>query len=109
MAYTGVEWEDAPSLKTPLTAANLNKMDQAIVQNSENIEKLAPKKYNARLLAGDTNITFSGFSIAADTKLDLYCQDMLIGPKEVKTYATSVVYTFDAQEKDLIFTLEVIG
>ena len=38
--YEGVGWEDSPSTKTPINAANLNKMDNAIVQNATAIEEM---------------------------------------------------------------------
>lgn len=107
MKYNKVGWEDSPSINTPLTAANLNHMDNAIGQLAEEIESMETKTYTAKLLAGQTTLTFSGFSVQANTKLDLWCQDTLIAPLSFKSTSTSVEYTFPAQTKDLIFMLEV--
>lgn len=35
MAYERINWEDAPSTKTPINAKNLNKMDEALYELSE--------------------------------------------------------------------------
>lgn len=45
MSYTRVNWQDAPSVSTPLTASNLNKMDAGIKQNTDDIEALSDKIY----------------------------------------------------------------
>ena len=39
MSYNRIYWEDLPSTKTPLTAENMNKMDEEIwnIENSEAI------------------------------------------------------------------------
>lgn len=52
MAYTRVNWEDAPSEKTPLSAENLNVMD-------EGIENLDNEKLSANGDASSTTVKFS--------------------------------------------------
>ena len=39
MAYDRVNWEDAPSTKTPISAENLNKMDAGILANDKKLQK----------------------------------------------------------------------
>lgn len=39
MAYNRVNWEDAPSTKTPVSAENLNKMDAGIFANDKKLRK----------------------------------------------------------------------
>ena len=41
MAYERVNWKDLPSIDTPLTSENMNKMDEGIwnIENSEEIAK----------------------------------------------------------------------
>lgn len=39
MAYDRVNWEDAPSTKTPISAENLNKMDAGIFENDKKMRK----------------------------------------------------------------------
>lgn len=38
--YTPTTWEDSPSKKTPITAANLNKMETGISNNRKEIIQL---------------------------------------------------------------------
>lgn len=47
MAYTPVGWKNYPSKDTPLSAENLKKMDDGILENSNNIENIKVK--NAEL------------------------------------------------------------
>lgn len=49
MAYTPIGWEDKPSTKTPVSAANLNKMDNQIKENADNISN------NANNIASNTS------------------------------------------------------
>lgn len=45
MAYTRVNWEDAPSTATPRNAANLNKMDKGIKDLEDSLSSYAPKSH----------------------------------------------------------------
>lgn len=47
MAYSPIGWENTPSTNTPITAENLNHMDEGILNANESIEKLSkhPKIY----------------------------------------------------------------
>ena len=55
MSYTRVNWEDAPSVATPLSASNLNKMDAGIKQNADDIETLQQHTYDSALNGISTN------------------------------------------------------
>ena len=55
MSYTRVNWQDAPSVSTPLSASNLNKMDAGIEQNANDIEALQQHTYDSALDDTSTN------------------------------------------------------
>ena len=55
MSYTRVNWQDAPSVSTPLSASNLNKMDAGIKQNADDIAQLQQRTYDAELNDTSTN------------------------------------------------------
>lgn len=55
MSYTRVNWQDAPSVSTPLSASNLNKMDAGIKQNADDIEALQQHTYDSALDDTSTN------------------------------------------------------
>lgn len=55
MSYTRVNWQDAPSVSTPLSASNLNKMDAGIKQNADDIEQLQQHTYDSALNDTSTN------------------------------------------------------
>ena len=55
MSYTRVNWQDAPSVSTPLSASNLNKMDAGIEQNANDIEHLQQHTYDTELDGTSTN------------------------------------------------------
>lgn len=55
MSYTRVNWQDAPSVSTPLSASNLNKMDAGIKKNADDIEQLQQHTYDAELDGTSTN------------------------------------------------------
>lgn len=55
MSYTRVNWQDAPSVSTPLSASNLNKMDAGIKQNADDIEALQQHSYDSALNDTSTN------------------------------------------------------
>lgn len=66
MAYTPIGWEDKPSTKTPVSAANLNKMDNQIKKNADDISNNASnitKNANniARLDAKINNMHTDGY------------------------------------------------
>lgn len=46
MSYTRINWQNSPSISTPLGAANLNKMDAAIYTHESNIATLSNTKAN---------------------------------------------------------------
>ena len=43
MAYTKINWENAPSKKTPINDTNLNHMDNGIANNDAEITELKNK------------------------------------------------------------------
>ena len=55
MSYTRVNWQDAPSVSTPLSASNLNQMDAGIKKNADDIEQLQQHTYDAELDGTSTN------------------------------------------------------
>lgn len=55
MSYTRVNWQDAPSVSTPVSASNLNKMDAGIKQNADDIEALQQHTYDSALNDTSTN------------------------------------------------------
>lgn len=55
MSYTRVNWQDAPSVSTPLSASNLNKMDAGIKQNADDIATLQQHTYDSALDDSSTN------------------------------------------------------
>lgn len=67
--YNPVNWEDFPSQKTPITAANLRHMDEQIRTNSETIEKVKEElsyKITGTLKAGQTRLIFSSTIITGN-------------------------------------------
>lgn len=59
MAYDRINWENTPSHVTPLSAENLNTMDEAIDNIDEELNRVGVKAVNleARMDTAETNIT----------------------------------------------------
>lgn len=59
MAYTRINWQDGPSGGTPLSAANLNHMDQGIADAHAEVDALDPsvRFQVSGCVGGNTNIT----------------------------------------------------
>lgn len=59
MAYDRINWENTPSHVTPLSAENLNTMDEAIDNIDEELNRVGVKAINleARMDTAETNIT----------------------------------------------------
>lgn len=108
MSYTPINWKDDPDTSTPLDAENLNHMDSQIKASADGIEALKGKTYQASLNKGQTQITFTVPGMKDETKLNLYCRDKLIAPKDVSVTATTVTFNFNAYDEDLVLLLEVI-
>ena len=58
MAYNRVNWEDAPSTKTPVSAENLNKMDAGILANDKKLRKAISIKQEVDDSAENIDSTF---------------------------------------------------
>lgn len=58
MAYDRVNWEDAPSTKTPISAENLNKMDAGILANDKKLRKAISIKQEVDDSAENIDSTF---------------------------------------------------
>lgn len=65
MAYTRINWQDGESGGTPLSAENLNKMDEGIYNNSINIENLGKYRMTFEIPSSSSKtLTFSGSELA---------------------------------------------
>ena len=131
--YNRVNWAAYPSLSTPLTANNLNKMDEGIENLDDRVVGLLNRMDTVEtnissqgsaitslqnelttvltetLETGQTTLTFTDDSILSTSMLDLYAEDVIISPTEVTTDTGTVTYTFDEQESDIDFKLHVIN
>ena len=82
MAYNRVNWEDAPSTKTPISAENLNKMDAGILANDTKLKKAISIKQEAADDAEDVENTLIGSLPAATAAEDT---DIMILENATKT------------------------
>lgn len=55
MPYTPVGWKDHPSEDTPLSAANLNHMDNQIKENTEKLDEINPSDYASKAAVEQIN------------------------------------------------------
>lgn len=77
MAYTRVNWKDAPGDKTtPLNAANLNKMDEGISQNSSDITALNTRAGNIEDNVSELN---SNLTQLEDKTTVYYGEEKVVG------------------------------
>ena len=114
MAYTRVNWKDAPGDKTtPLNAANLNQMDEGIAANASDISSLTTNFNNYKedmsqmtvsgtLAAGATSIELAHSSITNDSIIDPYFfvdgETEPISYKTIKQETGKVTMTFDSRD-----------
>ena len=55
MPYTPIGWKDHPSEDTPVSAANLNHMDNQIKENTEKLEEINPSDYASKAAVEQIN------------------------------------------------------
>ena len=66
MSYTKTNWENLPSTNTPINATNLNKIENGIETNENNIEDLKPVVLYANDSGSNSSITLSESSANFD-------------------------------------------
>lgn len=98
MAYDRINWENTPSHVTPLSAENLNTMDEAIDNIDEELNRVGVKAVNleARMDTAETNIVGIGEEL---TEQDTYAKGMgtktLVHETDIATLKSQVTQIID--------------
>lgn len=98
MAYDRINWENTPSHVTPLSAENLNTMDEAIDSIDEELNRVGVKAVNleARMDTAETNIVGIGEEL---TEQDTYAKGMgaktLVHETDIATLKSQVTQIID--------------
>ena len=108
--YSKVGWEDAPSKKTPVTANNLNHMDEQIKVVTDNViemSNLVPVKLTGVLSAGSTTLEFNNAAITGSCSFDLFTDEYGVTPKSAVAIPGSLSTVWEAQENDINVLLKI--
>lgn len=102
--YNTINWENAPSTKTPITAQNLRHMDNQILQNAKDIEELKKEttyKMVGTLFAGDTEVVFKSDKISGNGTYQVNSSVYTVIPTDVVATDGQVTATFEEQLEDV--------
>ena len=108
--YSTVGWEDYPKTTTPITAANLNKMDEQIKTITEaaiEINKEVPVKLTGILTAGETQLIFTNDAITEGCTYLLWTDIFGVSPTEIAVTDGALGTKWDAQDTDLNILLKI--
>lgn len=86
--YSRINWEDAPSVNTPIDAFNLNKMDEGIFKNAQDVDYLNQNKADKTALALESARIDNLANNTGTTVNDLELQDIRVGA-DGKTYVNA--------------------
>lgn len=103
--YAGIGWEDSPSTKTPINATNLNKMDEGIVQNAQDIEELQESVIIAENLTVAVE-DFTTYKASGDMETSInedypYKADIEVGGVTTK-YKADVIPSYAAKQLGIL-------
>lgn len=108
MAYKRVNWEDSPSTKTPINAANLNTMDKGIADNAQAIEDMQESVliFESVIVAASEFTTYSASgTLETEIKSDYpYKADIALGGVTAD-YKADVVPSYAAINLDVLCPL----
>jgi hypothetical protein len=103
MSYTKTNWENLPSTNTPINATNLNKIEQGIKDNADDITLLKPVVLYANETGSNSSITLSESSANFDyieifyKSNDDYYNSLKIYKPNGKMASLSCWYTFTSE------------
>lgn len=106
--YNTINWEDSPSTKTPITAANLRHMDNQIKENADTIESFKSEisfKMFGTLFTGETELVFNSDKITGEGTYQLSSSIYGISPYEMTSEVGKVTCKFKPQVVDVNFQL----
>lgn len=109
---TRINWENEPSINTPLNATNLNKIDYAVYEHDRTLGTLNVPTYTSTIskAIGETSVTFTNASIATTSILELLTQNASGTPMsytDVSVTTGSATYTFDALTEATDFKVRI--
>ena len=112
MSYNKVNWKDYPNTETPVTAANLNHMDDQIKANADKIEEMeeavSAVKLTGTLTAGQTTLTFTNAKIKSGALIEVYTEPV-VNYNSISTNNNThqCVITWDAQASDMAVAITI--
>lgn len=113
MAYNTINWEDYPSEKTPITAANLKHMDNQIKDNADDIAELKASSVTTKLVgtinSGDSSTVFTHADIKTTSIIDLYgdSENPLTWEKSESEDGKLTLTWAEAPEDDIPFVMYI--
>lgn len=108
--YTPVGWEDFPSTKTPITAANLKKMDEQIKKSTDAVIEMSreiPIKLTALLSAGQTRTVFNNAAIKEDGTYLLWTDNFNVSPTNITVTDGILAIEWPEQKEDLHILIKI--
>lgn len=109
--YEVVGWEDFPSLRTPITAANLRHMDNQIKENADDLEELKKKSTTfllGTLNQGETTANFTSTAFTDNSVVTVYTKPYGYFPKAIEEVDSNTIKTtWKAQSIDLKLVVKI--